>query len=413
MSKSKSDEKKIVVKEEKGPSLNDLRENNDTSFKDVIKDLSINEFYTKADVKQQHNKFITAVVPEADWNYMSDLLQLPTTSKGYKWLLVVVDLATNLFDIQEMKNKEANTTLTAFKQIIKRGILKLPEISLKTDNGTEFKGAFHKYLIDHKIFHKYSMPYRHQQQSPVEGLNATIARILMTYLNDKSVEMGEDYYNWDDILDLIREEVNEYRKRDMSKLKEYQAKRYFNVTEAGEPEYNIGDYVHWRIDRPTDILGNPINDNRFRKGDRIYSIETRKIVDILYYPSKPFYRYKLHDMLHVSFSASQLKPSEQEGDFYEVKKILNIRTVDGEKFALVWWKGYKKDESSWVECEQLIEDGLGDTITEYEQSVAPKQTKGKKPMPKKIVAKRVKREKYTPQHDTDSDEENPYFKPGK
>lgn len=209
----KTEDNKLKIEE--GPSLNDLRENSDQSFKDVIKDLSINEFYTKSDSKQKYNKFITVVVPEANWNYMSDLIEMPTTSKGYKWLLTVVDLATNEMDIEEMKNKEAKTTMEAFKKIVKRGILKLPEISLKTDGGSEFKGAFNKYLEDQGIMHKTAMPYRKQQMGPIEGLNTTIARLLMNYINDKSVELEEDYFNWTDILPIVREEVNKYRKRDL------------------------------------------------------------------------------------------------------------------------------------------------------------------------------------------------------
>jgi hypothetical protein len=61
-------------------------------------------------------------VPEKDFNYMSDLIELPQTDKGFKWLLVVMDLATNLFDIEPMKNKTAETTLNSFKAIIKRKI---------------------------------------------------------------------------------------------------------------------------------------------------------------------------------------------------------------------------------------------------------------------------------------------------
>ncbi len=363
MSKSK-----VKTEKKKGTTLNDLRINKSQSFKDVIKNVGINEFYTKADKKQQYNKFITAVVPEADFNYMSDLIELPTTSKGFKWLLVVLDLGTNEFDIEPMKNKEAKTTLEAFKNIVKRGILKLPEISLKTDGGTEFKSVFHSYLEDHGIFHKTAMPYRKQQMGPVEGLNKTIARLLMTYLNDKSVENDKDYYEWTDILDIIRKEVNAYRKRDLGKLREYQDNHFFDPNVAGDPEYEIGEFVHWKLDRPIDILGKPINDSKFRSGDRIYSVQTREIVDIISYPSKPYYRYKLKDMPRVSYSASELKLSkEKEDNFYIVKQIIDVKTVNKQKYYLCWWDKYLKKDATWEPVDQLIEDGLADMITAFEK----------------------------------------------
>ena len=376
--KIKKEDTKVKIKKEdteKGPTLNGLRENSSQSFKDVIKDVGINEFYTQPDSKKRYNKFVTSIVPEEDFNYMSDLIEMPTTSKGFKWLLVMLDLATNEFDIEAMKNKTADSTMNAFKLIIKRGILKLPEISLKTDNGTEFLGAFRKFLTDHGIMHKTSLPYRKQQLGPVEGLNRIVARILMTYINDKSVELNKDYYDWTDILDIVREEVNKYRKRDLTKLKEYQSKRFFDPAEAGEPEFQIGDYVHWKMDRPTDIRGTPINDSKFRMGDRMFSLETRKIVDILCYPSKPYYRYKLQDMINVSYSASELKESKQKDNYYIIRKIIGVKTVAKRKYYLCWWKSLLKSESTWESEDQLLEDGLEDEIADFEKENRKKKRK--------------------------------------
>ena len=73
------------------------------SFKNLLsKDLDIvgDEFYTKFDNKQKKfNRFINSVVPEEDFNYMGDLLLLPETKEGYKYLLVILDLATSEFDM--------------------------------------------------------------------------------------------------------------------------------------------------------------------------------------------------------------------------------------------------------------------------------------------------------------------------
>lgn len=378
------DTKDVKIKiEDSGPTLNDLRENDDQTFTDVIHDLSINEFYTKQDEKQKYNKFVSAVVPEENFNYMSDLIEMPMTKSGYKWILNVIDLATNEFDIEPLKNKEAKTTMEGFKKIVKRGILTLPEISLKTDGGTEFKGAFNSYLEDHGIMHKTAKAYRKQQLGPIEGLNTTVARLLMNYLNDKSVELDEDYYDWTDLLDLVREEVNSYRKRNMKKLKLYQNKRFFDPEKAGEPEFEIGQYVHYKMERPTDIHGHAINDSKFRAGDRMFSIETRKIDDILYYPSAPWYRYKLHDMINVSYSAAELKLSDQVGDFYTIKKIIDKTVEDGVTWYGVWYQGELRKDASWVEAKTLLEDGCKDAIDEYEESIAEEQAKAKKVVKKK------------------------------
>jgi hypothetical protein len=390
--KPKLDEKPKIKKQ----SGTALRENSKQKFKDVINKLGIDEFYTKSDTKQRkYNKFINGIVPEPNFNYMSDLIQLPTTSKGFKWLLVVMDLATNLFDVEPMQNKTAVSTLEAFKNIIKRKILILPEISLKSDGGSEFKSVFNQYLVDHGIWHKISQAYNHKQQAPVEGLNNTIARLLVNYMNDKTLELGKDYVNWDDILLQIRIEVNAYRKHDLNKLKQYQSEHYFDPDIAGKADYKVGDYVYFKVNRPIDIHGDIQADStRFRRGDRIYSLETRQIVDILYFHDKPYYRYKLFEMPNVSYSAYDLKLAKKQTDTFIVRKIIGVRTVDKKQQYLVWYKGELKKDARWQESEQLIEDGLQDYIHVFERDNKKKVSTVKIAKPVKPVIEETKDDNY-------------------
>ena len=76
------------------------------------------------------------------FNYMADILHLPTDSFGFNKLLVVVDIATDAFDIEKMRSETADETVKAFKKMITRGILKVPEASMLTDGGASFKSSF-------------------------------------------------------------------------------------------------------------------------------------------------------------------------------------------------------------------------------------------------------------------------------
>ena len=343
------------------------------SFKNLLsKDLDIvgDEFYTKFDNKQKKfNRFINSVVPEEDFNYMGDLLILPETKEGYKYLLVILDLATSEFDMEPMKTKEADETLKAYKKIIKRKIIKIPQISFRTDNGGEFKSSFNEYLVKNKVFHKWAVSGNHKQQAPIEGLNNTLSRLLNNYMNKKSLELKKTYKEWTDILDIVRKELNKYRKRDLDKLKKYQEKFYFSSTKAGEPDFKIGDIVHYRLFKPQDINGNEINDKGFRQGDRRLSIDAREIVKILYYPDEPYYRYVLKDLNNISFSKYDLKLSKKQSNTYTVKKIIDKKIQNKKTYYLVWWKKYLKKDSTWEPKEQLIEDGLEDYIKEYEENI--------------------------------------------
>ena len=155
--------------------------------------------------------------------------------------------------------------------------------------------------------------------------------------------------------------------------------------------------VHFVINRPMDIHGEPLSGTKFRQGDRLYSIETREIVDILYYPSEPFFRYKLKDMPNVSYSAYDLKLSEHQDNYYAVREIIGMKTVKKEKFFLVWWKKQLKKNSTWESEKQLIEDGFEKELQEFET----KQNTKKGIVPKKVVE---------PVKDYD-EEEYPYWEP--
>ena len=148
-----------------------------------------------------------------DYNFMADLLSLPETKKGYKYLLSVVDLATDEFDIEPLINKTPDAVLEEFKKMIKRTYIKKPYASVRTDNGTEFKGVFHKWLYDDSILHKVNLPNRHKQMANVEHLNKQLGRLFNGYMNKKEEETGEVYKEWTDILVFVRKELNKIRKK--------------------------------------------------------------------------------------------------------------------------------------------------------------------------------------------------------
>ena len=166
-------------------------------LKDVLNKLDIDEtFTTKPRQLKDKNRFINSVVPEKDYNYMADLLHLPTTKYGFKYLLVITDLATRNFDFEPMKTTKSEETVNAFKKIVKRKYLNLPEISLKTDGGSEFKGDFNKFLIKEKIAHITAYTGRHSQMAPVESLNKTLGRIFNGIMNTVEIKTGKTNREW-------------------------------------------------------------------------------------------------------------------------------------------------------------------------------------------------------------------------
>jgi hypothetical protein len=335
----------------------------------LIKKLKINEKFTKPRTnKQKEFNHIKNNIPLLeDYNFMADLLEFPETKEKYKYLLVVVDLASDEFDIEPLKNKTPDTVLDGFKTMItKRKHISKPYASIRTDNGTEFKGIFHKWLSDNDILHKVNLPNRHKQLANVESLNKLLGRLFNGYMNMKEEETGKVYKEWTDILNIVRKELNKSRKIKLDKtFNPDKHKNTFSIEKAGEPKFKLGSVVHEKLDWAESALGKKQPTPNFRVGDYRYSTVPKKIIKIITMNDFPYYRYMLEGLPNVSYSDYELIPSKFKQTRYKVKKIID-RKVEGNKtYYLIWWDKFKKGEATWEPETQLRKDGLGSMIEEF------------------------------------------------
>ena len=163
----------------------------------IFKALGISEENTKPlRIKKTFNKVKDNVPHIKNYNFMADVLFLPETKKGFKYLLVVVDIGTNACDFEPIKDKASETILQAFQKIMKRKYLDKPYASIRTDDGKEFRGAFQSWMTENSIFHKISAPGRHKQTGNVEILNKDLGRILNGYMNSIEEKTGKQYKEW-------------------------------------------------------------------------------------------------------------------------------------------------------------------------------------------------------------------------
>ena len=294
---------------------------------------------------------------------MSDIIFLPT-SNGYKYLLVMVDLATDAFDIEPLKNKNAHETLIGMKKMFARNHIKKPYASIRTDDGGEFKGEFEKYLYDNSILHKIALPFRHSQLSNVDSLCNQIDRILVGYMNLKEKETGKTYHHWTDIIDTVRKELNEMRLRSVPKdIYDY---KYPIFNSKHSNKYKVGDIVYRQLDVPHNALGHQENTTKFRTGDYRWDLVPRKVDKVLYYSGKVPYRYMLDSIPNASFTEKQLLPAREKESQFIVKQIIDKKIIKKQVYYLIWWKGYLKKDSTWESAKNLIEDGLQDMIDNFE-----------------------------------------------
>lgn len=334
-------------------------------FKELIKKLEIDERYTKprTNVQTVFNKVKDNIPMIEDFNFMADVLYLPETKQKYKFLLVVVDLASNEFDIEPLRSIDTKITAEAFQTMMKRKYLNFPKV-IRTDGGSEFKDKFTKMLTKNEVLQKVAMTKRHKQMAAVESLNKQLGRLFNGYMNLMEKKTGKVYREWTDVLNVVRDDLNQIRKFEITKdVSEYD---YPMFDPESEPKYNVGDTVHEKLDHPENALGNKQPTENFRVGDVRYSMVPKKIEKIIYMNTYPYYRYMLSGNNKASYSEYELIKSRFQTERYQVKSIIDVRQVGRRKEYLVWWKGYKKNQSTWEPKANLIKDGLKNMIDEFE-----------------------------------------------
>jgi len=335
-----------------------------TTFKDILKTLKIDETLTTRPKKYKFDTVKQNTFPMQDYNFMIDLILMPLTKKKMKYLLVVVDLWSDECDFEPMTNNTSQETLKAFKKIIKRPHLNLPKGSIRSDNGSEFQKDFHKYLEANNIMHRKSRPYRHKQNANVESLNRLITRILMTYLTNKEIETGKAYYEWTDLIPQLRKLLNEYRKKpDGDPFNVEPIPRTDNI-----PLYKVGDIVIPKLEYAHNSMGKKETSENFRSGDvRWQRLDSLNIVKVLNYPNNN--RYILNTMPNVSFAEAELMKTEKNDEYHEVKQIIGHKVENGLHSYLVYWKNFKKKDSTWETKANLLKDGLQTTIQEFHKNI--------------------------------------------
>ena len=331
----------------------------------LLSKLNIDETMTKP-VKRPNvwNKVKDNIPHLANYNYMGDLLFLPQDKNGYKYCFVVVDLATNEFDIEPLKNKEPGTVLKAFQSMFKRNYIKKPYASVRTDAGNEFLGVFHKWLYDHDILHRIAKAGRHRQLANVESLNKQLGRLFNGYLNQKATLLGHDYTEWTDVVDLIRTDLNKLR---LKKTDDPTTHKY-PIPDLEVPnKYEIGDIVYIKLDEPQNVLGHK-EIGRFRMGDMRYDKVPRKITKILYYSGKVPYRYMVTGINNASFDEYDLMKAKEEVEKYVVREIIGKKRIKKKIYYLVWWRKYLKKDATYEPKDELMKD-VPKLIAQYEQSL--------------------------------------------
>jgi len=266
--------------------------------------------------------------------HQADLLFLPHDN-GYKYLLIVIDACDRKFDAIPLKEKYSDVVRNAFKIIYEQHkILKLPK-EMQFDNGSEFKGECKIWFNSHNIDCRYAPTARHRMQGLVERLNQTVGDLLMKRMTAEELLTNQPSTKWvNDVPELVRV-LNEHRS--VKDLKtENDLKPTDKIEQIDEPIWTktsgdiipLGTPVRVALDYPIDVATGKRVHGTHRSGDIKWSIEPRKVQEVLIRPNLPVgylldgnIGHRHTDNIFRTFNQLQvIKPNEQKPSSKYIRK---------------------------------------------------------------------------------------------
>ena len=268
---------------------------------------------------------------------LADMSSFSKDNKGFKFLLLVIDIFSKYGWIIPLKNKEGLTVANALKSIFEE---RKPE-KLWTDKGKEFYNKSVKGLIE-----IYSTE-NEEKSSVVERWIRTMKEKMWKYFTDNNT------YTYIDILqDLVRDYNNtKHRTINMTPVEASKKKNKDIVFNNLYPDRN-----------KLQIIPTP----KFSVGDEVRIVKKKKIFEKGYttnWTEEIFTITKIQNTNPITYKISDLLGEEIKGTFYEPElqktqqQIFRIEKVieEGKGKSFVKWKGYSDKFNSWVDNKNLID----------------------------------------------------------
>ena len=285
------------------------------------------------------------LVNHVDEVWCSDLVEMQQFSKwnkGYRYLLMVLDVFSKYGWIIPLKNKKGETVSEALKTLFKEG--RIPRY-LWVDKGKEYYNKHVKELLEKNNIQMYSTE-NEEKSSVCERWNRTIKTKMWKQF---TVQGNTQYLG---VLPKILKHYNN-TKHNSTKMTPIEASKkknegivYFKLygdmeISKQKPKFEIGDKV--RISKYKRKV--------FDKGYTPNWTEEVFTIDKIQYTNPTI--YKLKDLNNEEIQGSFYEPEllRAKQDVFRIDKV--IRRDYKKKRALVKWKGYNDNFNSWIPIKGL------------------------------------------------------------
>lgn len=282
-----------------------------------------------------------------------DVRQLAKYNDDVTFLMVLIDCFTKKAWIKLLKNKSADSSLSALKELIEE--IKPQVRTILFDAGTEFKNKkVHAYLKEKgiKIIH----PFSETKAAIAERFNRTIQELIYKYNTE-----NETFRYVDVIYDLL----SAYNNRGHRTL------QYLTPDEAEKPENAskvlcaLNDHYAKSLSKRKDpklTIGQTVRiailKGKMNRGyQERFNQEYFKIIEVLSKMPIPMYRLRSmnnNEIIQGKFYANELQP--MDGDVFKIERVLKTRKRRGKKEILVKWKAFDESHNSWEPASNIVKD---------------------------------------------------------
>ena len=278
------------------------------------------------------------LVNHVDEVWCSDLVEMQQFSKwnkGYRYILMVLDVFSKYGWITPLKDKKGETVSEALKTILKEG--RIPGY-LWVDKGKEYYNKHVKDLLENNNIRMYSAE-NEEKSSVCERWNRTIK----TKMWKQFTVQGNTQYL--DVLPKILKQYNntKHSSINMTPIEASKKKNegivYFNLygdmeISKQKPKFEVGDKV--RISKYKRKV--------FDKGYTPNWTEEVFTIDKIQYPNPITYKLKDLNNEEIQGLFYELELLNAKQDVFRIDKV--IRRDYKKKRALVKWKGYNDNFNS-------------------------------------------------------------------
>ena len=216
-------------------------------------------------------------------------LKKPKT-EGYRYALVCVDIHSRKCDAEPVKDKTSDSIIKGYKNIYKRGIVKIPKV-MHVDSGTEFKGDVAKYLEKLGVKVRIAEVQRHRQQAMVERKNQIIGSIIAQLQGHKELDTNDVNTEWVSLLPSIIKEIN----ANLPKPLVTQPSNFPYSDKTNQDLLAKGSLVRIQLDYPKRLYDEKKLGGKFRDSDAKWTKEKYPIKEVLLKPSEPPMYLTTHD----------------------------------------------------------------------------------------------------------------------